>query len=279
MAKKVLGRGLDALIEESGSGAQEGLELPVIEISRIEMGTHQPRRSFDQEKIKELAESIRNIGLIQPVVVTQSGEKYRLIVGERRLRAAKIAGLKEIPAFVKDYSEDKALEIALIENIQREDLNPIEEATAYKIILDREQITQENLSERIGKSRSYIANMVRLLDLPDEVQEHVSRGTISVGQAKAVLSLSDAGAMEKLVARILDEQLTVREVEKLARKESVPRGTSRRAKDPHIDEIEERLRTRLGTKVTVDYRGGKGYLRIEFYSEDDLERILGEILG
>ena len=279
MAKKVLGRGLDALIEESGSGAQEGLELPVIEISRIEMGTHQPRRSFDQEKIKELAESIRNIGLIQPVVVTQSGEKYRLIVGERRLRAAKIAGLKEIPAFVKDYSEDKALEIALIENIQREDLNPIEEATAYKIILDREQITQENLSERIGKSRSYIANMVRLLDLPDEVQEHVSRGTISVGQAKAVLSLSDAGAMEKLVSRILDEQLTVREVEKLARKESVPRGTSRRAKDPHIDEIEERLRTRLGTKVTVDYRGGKGYLRIEFYSEDDLERILCEILG
>jgi len=279
MAKKVLGRGLDALIEESGSGAQEGLELPVIEISRIEMGTHQPRRSFDQEKIKELAESIRNIGLIQPVVVTQSGEKYRLIVGERRLRAAKIAGLKEIPAFVKDYSEDKALEIALIENIQREDLNPIEEATAYKIILDREQITQENLSERIGKSRSYIANMVRLLDLPDEVQEHVSRGTISVGQAKAVLSLSDAGAMEKLVSRILDEQLTVRDVEKLARKESVPRGTSRRAKDPHIDEIEERLRTRLGTKVTVDYRGGKGYLRIEFYSEDDLERILGEILG
>ncbi len=279
MAKKVLGRGLDALIEESGGGAQEGLEFPVIEISRIETGTHQPRRSFDQEKIKELAESIRKIGLIQPVVVTQSGEKYRLIVGERRLRAAKIAGLKGIPAFVKDYSENRALEIALIENIQREDLNPIEEATAYKMILDREQITQENLSERIGKSRSYIANMVRLLDLPDEVQEHVSRGTISVGQAKAVLSLSDAGAMEKLVSRILDEQLTVRDVEKLARKESVPRGTSRRAKDPHIDEIEERLRTRLGTKVTVDYRGGKGYLRIEFYSEDDLERILGEILG
>jgi ParB family chromosome partitioning protein len=282
MAKKVLGRGLDALIEESGSGVPEGLELPVIEISRIETGRHQPRKGFDQEKIKELAESIRKIGLIQPIVVTQSGEKYRLIVGERRLRAAKIAGLKEIPAFVKEYSENKYLEIALIENIQREDLNPIEEATAYKMILDREQITQEELSGRIGKSRSYIANMIRLLDLPENVKEHVSRGTISVGQAKAVLSLPDAGAMEKLVSRILDEQLTVRDVEQISRKRSVPRGTSRRAereKDPHIDEIEERLRTRLGTKVTVDYRGGKGYLRIEFYSEDDLERILGEILG
>jgi ParB family chromosome partitioning protein len=277
MAKKALGRGLDALIDKSG--VSEETAVPAIEIGLIKVGRHQPRKSFNQERIGELAESIRKNGLIQPVVVTRKGEKYEIIVGERRLRAAKIAGLREIPAYVKDYSENKALEIALIENIQREDLNPIEEATAYKMILDRERITQEELSDRIGKSRSYIANMIRLLDLPDRVQGHVSRGTISVGQAKAVLSLPDVGDMEKMVARILDEQLTVRDVEQIARRKSVPRGTSRRARDPHVDEIEEQLRTRLGTKVTVDFRGGKGFLRIEFYSRDDLERILGEILG
>ena len=277
MAKKALGRGLDALIDKSG--VSEETAVPAIEIGLIKVGRHQPRKSFNQERIGELAESIRKNGLIQPVVVMRKGEKYELIVGERRLRAAKIAGLREIPAYVKDYSENKALEIALIENIQREDLNPIEEATAYKMILDRERITQEELSDRIGKSRSYIANMIRLLDLPDRVQGHVSRGTISVGQAKAVLSLPDVGDMEKMVARILDEQLTVRDVEQIARRKSVPRGTSRRARDPHVDEIEEKLRTRLGTKVTVDFRGGKGSLRIEFYSRDDLERILGEILG
>ena len=277
MAKKALGRGLDALIDKSG--VSEETAVPAIEIGLIKVGRHQPRKSFNQERIGELAESIRKNGLIQPVVVTRKGEKYEIIVGERRLRAAKIAGLREIPAYVKDYSENQALEIALIENIQREDLNPIEEATAYKMILDRERITQEELSDRIGKSRSYIANMIRLLDLPDRVQGHVSRGTISVGQAKAVLSLPDVGDMEKMVARILDEQLTVRDVEQIARRKSVPRGTSRRARDPHVDEIEEQLRTRLGTKVTVDFRGGKGSLRIEFYSRDDLERILGEILG
>jgi ParB family chromosome partitioning protein len=277
MAKKALGRGLDALIDESG--VSEETAVPAIEISLIEAGRHQPRKSFNQEKIGELAESIRKNGLIQPIVVMRKGEKYGLIVGERRLRAAKIAGLREIPAYVKDYSENKALEIALIENIQREDLNPIEEATAYKMILDRERITQEELSDRIGKSRSYIANMVRLLDLPERIQERVSRGTISVGQAKAVLSLPDVGDMEKLVAKILEEKLSVRDVEQIVRRKSVPRGTSRRVRDPHIDEIEEQLRTRFGTKVTVDFRGGKGFLKIEFYSSDDLERILGEILG
>jgi ParB family chromosome partitioning protein len=278
MAKKALGRGLDALIDVSGAGAPEEAVVPVIEISLIESGRHQPRKRFDQEKIGELAESIRRNGIIQPVVVARRGEKYELIVGERRLRAAKIAGLREIPVYIKDFSEHKALEIALIENIQREDLNPIEEASAYKMILDRDRITQEELSDRIGKSRSYIANMIRLLDLPERIQEHVSRGTISVGQAKAILSLPDYDAMDKLVARIQEEKLSVRDVEQIARRKGVPRGTSGRTKDPHIDEIEEQLRTRLGTKVTVDFRGGKGSLRIEFYSQDDLERILAEIL-
>ncbi len=279
MAKKALGRGLDALIVEGGGETPEETEVPAIKISMIEAGKHQPRKHFDQARIDELAESIRQNGLIQPIVVARRGERYEVIVGERRLRAAKVAGLREIPAYIKDVSGQRALEIALIENIQREDLNPIEEAAAYRMILERERITQEELSERIGKSRSYIANMVRLLDLPKKIQEHVSRGTISVGQAKAILSLPDKDAMDNLVARIQKEKLSVRVVEQLARRRDVPRGTSRKSRDPHIEEIEEQLRTKLGTKVTVDFRGEKGSLRIEFYSQDDLERILGEILG
>jgi len=279
MGKKALGRGLNALFDENGIREAVKGEVPSIEIDRIVPGRHQPRRSFDDERIKELADSIRQNGLIQPIVVAQRGDRYEIIVGERRVRAAKIAGLTEIPALVKDWSEHKALEIALIENIQREDLNPIEEATAYKLILDRDRITQEELSKRIGKSRSYIANMIRLLDLPGKVQEFVSRGTISVGQAKAVLSLPDDAAREALVGKIMKQGLTVRDVERLTKRSDVPRGTSRRAKDPHIEEIEERLRSRLGTKVAVDYRGGRGWLKIEFYSKDDLERILDEILA
>jgi len=279
MGKKALGRGLNALFDENGIREAVKGEVPSIEIDRIVPGRHQPRRSFDDERIKELADSIRQNGLIQPIVVAQRGDRYEIIVGERRVRAAKIAGLTEIPALVKDWSEHKALEIALIENIQREDLNPIEEATAYKLILDRDRITQEELSKRIGKSRSYIANMIRLLDLPGKVQEFVSRGTISVGQAKAVLSLPDDAAREALVGKIMKQGLTVRDVERLTKRRDVPRGTSRRAKDPHIEEIEERLRSRLGTKVAVDYRGGRGWLKIEFYSKDDLERILDEILA
>ena len=280
MAKKALGRGLDALIDEGGGELAEETDIPSIKISMIEAGKHQPRKHFDQARIDELAESIRQNGLIQPIVVARRGERYEVIVGERRLRAAELAGLREIPAYIKDLSGERALEIALIENIQREDLNPIEEAAAYRMILEREQITQEELSERVGKSRSYIANMVRLLDLPKKIQEHVSRGTISVGQAKAILSLPDKDSMDNLVARIQKERLSVRDVEQLARRtEHVPRGTSRKSRDPHIEEIEEQLRTKLGTKVTVDFRGGKGSLRIEFYSQDDLERILGEILG
>lgn len=279
MAKKALGRGLDALIEEGVGETAEETDIPVLEIDMIEAGRHQPRKHFDQSRIDELAESIRQNGLIQPIVVARRDDKFEVIVGERRLRAARVAGLRKIPAYIKDLSGQRALEIALIENIQREDLNPIEEASAYKMILERERITQEELSARIGKSRSYIANMVRLLELPKKIQEHVSRGTISVGQAKAILSLPDRAAMDSLVDKIRKEKLSVRDVEQLARKRNVPRGTSKQARDPHIEDIEERLRTKFGTKVIVDYRGGKGSVKIEFYSQDDLERILGEILG
>ncbi|MFW6181657.1 MAG: ParB/RepB/Spo0J family partition protein [Spirochaetota bacterium] len=272
-AKKALGRGLDALISEAG---EEGAGIHLIPLAEIAPNRSQPRKSFDRSGLEELAGSIKENGVIQPVVVREAEQGFELVVGERRLRAARLAGLEKIPAVIKDYSAEKALELALIENIQREDLNPIEEAGAYRMILERDMITQEELARRVGKSRSYLANMVRLLDLPGDIQEHVSRGTLSVGQARAVISLPPE-EQHGLVQRMLEEQLTVREVERLAAKKPVSRETKRPPREPFLEEIEERLRARLGTKVLVDYRGGKGAIRIDFYSDDDLERVLGLI--
>lgn len=272
-AKKALGRGLDALISAVGD---EGASIQLIPLDSIAPNRNQPRKNFEKTGLEELAHSIRENGVIQPVIVREIERGFELVVGERRLRAAQIAGIEKIPAVIKDYSEEKALELALIENIQREDLNPIEEASAYKMILEREMITQEELSGRVGKSRSYIANMIRLLDLPQDVRDHVSRGTISVGQAKAVASLPSEKQGE-LVRRMLKEPLTVRDVEQLVKKKHVPRETKSRNQDPFVEDIEERLRSRLGTRVLVDYRGGKGSIRIAFYSDEDLERLLGLI--
>jgi ParB family chromosome partitioning protein len=277
MAKKALGKGLDALI--SGDFEAEVLQESIrfLRPDDIIPNRYQPRKQFDRDKIEELAQSIRENGIIQPIVVRSEGDKYEIIVGERRLLAAKRAKLDEIPAIVKDYSEQKLLELTLIENLQREDLNPIEEALAFQTILEKEKITQEELSKRIGKSRSYIANMMRILDLPEEIRENVSRGTISVGQAKALLSVSDREEMEALAKRILSEKLTVRQLERIgkSKKRNVPRGTW---KNPYIEEIEGKLRDKYGTKVSVDYRNGKGNIRIEFYSDEELERIIEEMV-
>ena len=277
MGKRVLGKGLDALISDS---LEKVGEEPIhsISIKEIVSNRYQPRRSFDQNKIDELAQSIRGNGLIQPIIVRRHGEKFEIIVGERRFRAVKQAGLTEIPAVIKEYPQDKLFDITLIENIQREDLNPIEEANAYKMILERDRITQEEFSNRIGKSRSYIANMIRILELPDDIQDYVSRGTISVGQAKALMSLRSRSEQEIIVRRIINEKLTVREVERITKKSDVPRGTKVIEKDPHIERIEERLRSRLGTKVTLNYRKGRGFIKIAFYSNDELERIIDEML-
>ena len=200
-----------------------------------------------------------------------------MIVGERRVKATEYAQLSEIPAIIKETSEESLLEMALIENIQREDLNPVEEALAFRTILTKDRITQEELSRRIGKSRSYIANMIRILELPREILDNVSRGTISVGQAKALLSLEKEDEQLKLAYRLLSEKVTVRELEGITKRKNVPRGTKVSIKDPHIEEIEEKLRLKFGTKVIIDYRKGKGSVKIEFYSDDELERILEEM--
>ncbi len=275
--KKALGKGLDALISHGEEAETRGDEVPKIGIDEINPGKTQPRKSFDAEGISELAQSIRENGVIQPIVVRKGDAGFEIVIGERRYRAALEAGLTEIPAIVRDYSDERSLELALIENIQREDLNPIEEARAYRLIIERDMVTQDMLAKRIGKSRSYIANLMRLLDLPERVQQHVSRGTISVGQAKAVASLDTPAEQEALVHQILQENLTVRDVEKIAKKRSVPRGTIKEKKDPHIEEIEDALRSKLGTKVVVEYRRGRGAIKIEFYSDDDLGRIIEEI--
>jgi len=278
MAKKALGKGLDALISDTLEPGVVQENILNIKIQDIIPNRDQPRKNFDESGISDLARSIKENGLIQPVVVRKNGDKYELIVGERRYKAVKKAGLTEIPAFVKDYSENKLIELALIENIQREDLNAIEEALAYKSILERDMITQEELSKRVGKSRSYIANMISILDLPKNILDHVSRGTISVGQAKALLSLDDTGEQEEIAKRIINEPVTVRELEGIVRKRSVPRGTKKKEQDPFIDDIEEKLRDKLSTKVKIDYNGGKGQLKIDFYSNEEFERIVEEIL-
>jgi ParB family chromosome partitioning protein len=275
--KRALGKGLDALFSEPFESEVAEENIRRIPVERIISKKEQPRREFDKDKIEELARSIKGNGIIQPIVVRRSDQNYELIVGERRLRAAKSAGLLEIPAIVKDYPDNRIFDIALIENIQREDLNPIEEATAYRVILERDMITQEELSKRIGKSRSYIANMIRILDLPDKIKTHVSRGTISVGQAKAILSLQNQEERLELVDRIINERLSVREVESITRQRDVPRGTKMSVKEPYIEEIEERLRIKFGTKVVIDYRNGRGAIKIEFYTNDDLDRIIEEM--
>ena len=282
MAKRALGKGLDALF--SGEGGQlpqeEGVQR--IPLSRIASNADQPRKHFDNNTIEGLADSIRGNGLIQPIVVRRVDDGYEIVVGERRFRAAQRAGLEEIPAIVKTFPEDKRFDIALIENLQREDLNPIEEAEAFRSILERDTITQEQLAARVGKSRSYIANMLRILELPEEVKDNVSRGTISVGQAKAILSLPDEEERRRIVERILKEGLSVREVERITKRDDVPRGTKIVRKklspqNPFVAALEDRLRTRYGTKVKIDYRNGRGVIRIEFYSNDDLDRIVEEI--
>lgn len=285
MAKRALGRGLDALFTDSSEAVSEQEAVQNVSLDEIVSKRDQPRKEFDEEKIDELARSIRGNGIIQPIVVRKSGSRYEIVVGERRFRAAKRAGLREIPAIIKQFPEEKLFDIALIENIQREDLNPIEEAQAYRAILQRDTITQEELSKRVGKSRSYIANMVRILDLPDDIKNHVSRGTISVGQAKAILSLQGKEEQRRMVDRIINEKLSVREVERITKGRDVPRGTETTGKgrgkipsqNPFVEDMEERLRTKYGTKVTIDYRKGRGAIKIAFYSDDDLERLLDEI--
>ncbi|MBI3182869.1 MAG: ParB/RepB/Spo0J family partition protein [Myxococcales bacterium] len=273
--KRALGRGLSALIPQASPPAQEGkgvLRLPLEEVRR---DGAQPRKAFHEEGLAGLAESIRSQGVIQPVLVRRDGKGYRLIAGERRWRAAQLAGLKEIPALLREATDADAFEMALVENLQREDLNPIEEAQAYRRLMEERSLTQEQLSQRVGKDRSTVANALRLLGLPEEVRGMLVEGAIDMGHARALLGLGKASEMANLARAVVSERLSVRETERRVKRGRGGSGRKKEARQsPQARSVVEELQRKLGTKVRLHDRGGKGTLEMEFYSYEDLDRLL-----
>lgn len=281
MAKKGLGKGLGALFtDENTISIEPENGITELNILQVEPNKNQPRKTFDEDKLNALAESIQEHGLIQPIIVTKNENGfYSIVAGERRWRAAKKAGLTNIPAVVKNYSDQTVTEIALIENLQREDLNPIEEAMGYRALMDEYALTQEQISQRIGKSRSAIANSMRLLSLEDSLQKKVISGEISEGHARAALSLESSVLREFLINRIIEEGLNVRQAERLARelqKEPRPKQAHRKdsAYDIELERLQEQLASKFGTKVKIQHQAKKGKIEIEYYGNEDLERIL-----
>lgn len=287
MAKKGLGKGLNSLfneedIEEVTSDITKSSEgdIKKVRMSLIEPNKKQPRHHFDEEKITALADSIKEHGLIQPIIITPSDNNmYKIVAGERRWRAAKKANLKEIPAVIRKYSEEQVAEIALIENLQRENLNPIEEAIGYNLLMDEFNLTQELISQRVGKSRSAIANSLRLLSLEDEIQKMLILGTLTSGHARAILSLDDKELRIALSKRIIEDNLNVRQAEALAKqlqkKKPQKKNSEKTAYDIEIEKIQNTLSSAMGTKVKINHTAKKGKIEIEYYGNDDLERVLG----
>ena len=313
MARKtVLGRGLDSLLPDSRKNyaglddpdapdshnkkntshkaASEGKtasNIAMISLDKIKASPGQPRKNFDEEELKELADSIAEHGIIQPIIAADAGDgTYIIVAGERRTRAAKLAGLRDIPAIIRAYTNQKQLEISLIENIQRTNLNPIEEAAGYKNLMDFSNYSQDELAQKMGKNRSTVANSLRLLKLSADIQKSIAQGGISPGHARALLAVTGKKEREKLFQEIVDRGLSVREAEKQAlslnkapqEAESPAKAKSTRYRDPELDAMQEKFINRLGTKVVIDGDYNKGRILIDYYSMDDLERLY-EILN
>lgn len=281
MVKKGLGKGLGSLFEDDNEIIDENA-IKEIKISQIEPNKNQPRKRFDKEKLVALSESIKENGLIQPIIVTKSDDdRYTIVAGERRWRAAKLAGLTAVPSIVKEYTEKTVAEVALIENLQREDLNPIEEALGYKELSEKYFLKQEEISKIVGKSRSAIANAMRLLSLEDEIQSKIISGDISEGHARAALSLEGFELRNFLVSQIIENGLNVRQAEVLAKQ--LQKGTKEKKKrepdvyDIELERIQNKLSSNLGTKVTISHGQKKGKIEIEYYGNEDLDRILNLI--
>ena len=275
MEKRVLGRGLGALIPEKTNATTESMQgVSKVQIDKIRVNKFQPRQDFDKTTLEDLASSIKEKGIIQPIIVRECEEGYELIAGERRFRAVKMLGIREIPAIVKNVSDVDSLELSIIENVQREGLNPIDQAKAYQRLLDEFGMTQEDIADTIGKDRSTITNILRLLKLPEKIRGYVSRGTISMGHARALLALHNNAEQLRLCTKIIQQDLSVRDTEKHAKKASSLPKQDNKAKDPNLTSIEEELRDRFGTKVKISKgkRGGK--IEIEFYSDNDLDRVI-----
>ena len=296
--KRGLGKGLDSLIptnvmmesevkhatvSTASSPEEEKDGTLMVKLSKVEPNREQPRKNFDEDSLQELAESLKQFGMLQPILVQNRGDYYEIIAGERRWRAAKIAGLKEVPVIVRELTDQEIVEISLIENIQREDLNPIEEAQAYKRLLTEFHLKQDEVAERVSKSRTAVTNSMRLLKLCDEVQKMVVDDMISTGHARALISIEDPEEQYLIAQKIFDEKLSVREVEKLVKdlhKPPKPPKEENKTLQAIYQEVSERLKHSLSTKVSVSAKhNGAGKIEIEFYNHEDLERLLERITG
>ena len=305
--KNGLGRGLDALFPEKTPVSRENVRKPVtkptkktemsvkadqknessnqkktammVKISNVEPNRDQPRKQFDEDALLELTESVKQYGILQPLLVSEKKDYYEIIAGERRWRAAKLAGLKEVPVIVKEFSEQELVEISLIENIQREDLNAVEEAMAYKRLMDEFHLKQDEIADRVGKSRTAVTNSMRLLKLSAKVQQMLIDEMITAGHARAILAVSDMEKQESLAMRVFDEKLSVRETEKLVKAVLAPpkekKSHSYSAEDAAYENLEEKMKSIMGTKVLIHRKkNDKGKIEIEYYSRDELERII-----
>lgn len=297
MSKKALGKGLAALIPEKEisppateseilAGPQKYIRkaegLVYLKTSDISPNKYQPRKNFDISKLGELISSIKEKGVVQPILVRHAGgDKYELIAGERRLRAVESLGMKEIPAIVKEVGDLDSLELSLIENIQRENLNPIEEADAYQMLVDQFEFTQEKIAEAVGKDRTSVANSLRLLELPQKIQEALKKGALSMGHGRALLGLEGTAARTAVCKKIIAKGLSVREVENIVRARRFARGKkpslARASKDYYLTTIEEQLQRILGTRVKITKGKKRGKIEIEYYSDADLERIINKL--
>lgn len=296
MAKAVrgLGKGLDSLIPASVPKAEPVQETvktedhaqgTYVKITKVEPNREQPRKNFDEDALQELADSIKQYGIVEPLIVQDRTTYYEIIAGERRWRAAKLAGLKEVPVIVRNYTEHEIVEISLIENIQREDLNPIEEAQAYRRLLTEFNLKQDEVAERVSKSRTAVTNSMRLLKLCDEVQQMIIDDMITTGHARALITIEDPEQQYTIAQKVFDEKLSVRDVEKLVKNLNKPEKVKKepvtdKALEAVYQDLEEKLKQSLGTKVSIASKGdGAGKLEIEFYTHDDLEKITDLLTG
>lgn len=288
MARQPLGRGLSALLGDTpGAAAKAEIAVNEVDIDLIDPNPDQPRTRFVESALEELAASIRSNGIVQPIVVRRNGERYQIVAGERRWRAAQKAGLRRVPVTLKEISDEKLLEVALIENIQRQELNVVEEARAYRKLLDNIGFTQEELSERVGKDRSMISTALRLLKLPEQVLEFVENEMLTPGHARTLLVSSDAARQIEVAKAIVDFNLTVREAERMIKKKESPKNSNvedkgvTAAKDPNVRVAETKLMRALGTnvKISPSKKDGEGKIEIEYYSQTDLDRLYERLIN
>ena len=293
-AARGLGKGLDSLIPASVPKtepvqekvkAEDNTQGTYVKITKVEPNREQPRKNFDEDALQELADSIKQYGIVEPLIVQDRKTYYEIIAGERRWRAAKLAGLKEVPVIIRNYTEQEIVEISLIENIQREDLNPIEEAQAYRRLLTEFNLKQDEVAERVSKSRTAVTNSMRLLKLCDEVQQMIIDDMITTGHARALISIEDPEQQYTIAQKVFDEKLSVRDVEKLVKNLNKPEKVKKevvtdKALEAVYQDLEEKLKQSLGTKVSIASKGdGSGRLEIEFYTHDDLEKITDLLTG